>query len=1633
MDCAPLPQFEREGGETPLAFPERTHEEAHLASLPIATSLSSLGLSESVLGNYAKRGITSLFPWQANALSLPGVLSGGSNLLYTAPTSGGKTLVAEILILRSLLSGVHDFDRPCKALFVVPLKALVEEKARYFEEICRGTGLRVQRYMHGSGVLPMPRSLHVAVCTNEKAAMVVQSMALEGRLEEIRVVVFDEFHGVGGDRGVALEVTIAKLLLHARSKQSASLCGSSASSSEGEGQGQCERGGGYTQIVGMTATMANTRHVARWLQPCEVYEDEQRPVPLVERIVDREGRLCDHLGSPTGETLSAGLGSWAGEMEVLSSLCLEVGRQDKQVLVFCATKDACERLARGAAAWQAGSVPEGRVEAAVDALHYASPGGISRGLEACVRSGVAYFHAELTDEEKRAVEICVRELRAIRIVFATSALAEGVNLPVRRVIFHQLYVGIPSNKIDPIRYRQMAGRAGRVGYEEGGEVFLLARGPADVHSASSLIRATPPAVCSRLGEKRLRDEGLLVLLLEAVSAGAVCSVEQARQLLQCTLWWHDQQSKGSGDIGCKAGELIKKLLERTAPLLEWRVAKSGKGESVGEEAGTLRATPRGRGSASASALIQCGTGGMDAIADELVEWLGKGVYLLDDLHLLFLCVSSQMMKDPKYTEQGALCPEGWNKRFARLAWPMAGEGGGGGGGGGGRGGAGRGYGTGGVGGAAGGRGGETHLGRVAQFVCPGITPQYCDGDSVPSRGLREKLRRLWLARMLQVLIRSREPAGQLRAEMGVAGAASLPAKLLEDAAKHAGALVRWCDEMEKGDGGEEKGKGGRRERVRVGGGAEMCERASYAHVLVLMRQLAEQLRWGARAELLPLLEPKLPSMSVRIASALYSQGYRSLEMVAASSKASLLRALRKGGSGKGGRKMQAREAERLLAEARNLQSHLAEERALAQRAFNKEVEAGESEEEAAGGEGSEDECGEDGKRRGEEGGGGRGRARVRRAMEGEGEEGTWGGRRPGSGRAVTLHPLPAPPGLGRLRARVRRGAHGFLEDLRQDWLRSGTFSLSLHLPDDSRRLPPYSHLSILGACIGLGKVVYYLPLTGTSEVEDAWEVFREALSNPKLCAIIPDLKQATALLLRHSTHLRARLADPKIVASLLSPNSNERPLLKKLVTEYLSPIKRRSARVLSEGRKGREMVENMDPNANRKRHHRLAGGLLQCAQVASYASALQPRLEMMLIDQGLPPSLCSLETKVAQSLAKMELAGVHFSLQRLSEQREMAMAAMARLEERSDKLGVSSFSWRSSHEVGRVLFDELRLGEKEGRRRLKSKGLRAAGCPWETSSEALELLREEHPLPGMICEHRQLASFVQMVGSCEKFSVGSDAAGCPVLHAIHPLQLQLEASANGRVHTADPNLQNLPKEVRLKAAGGESETLSPRSCFLAEAGFVLLSADFCQIELRMLAHFSRDEQLRRIIRAGSDPFKQMAASMHGIDPEAVSANQRKQVKCAVYKFIYGCGPDRIAKELGLGVEQTKAWLDKWLATFPDIKRFMQEAYASCRRVGYVETIAGRRRHIEAILSDNAEDVSRGERQAFNAILQGSAADIFKHALVRVDAALHDPDGEHVSLPAKPRGQLILGIHDEVLCRVQSSAVEDLRKSIREAM
>nr|CAB3461937.1 unnamed protein product [Digitaria exilis] len=411
---------------------------------------------------YMKKGISELYPWQVECLLVEGVLE-KRNLVYCASTSAGKSFVAEVLMLRRILSSGN------MAILVLPYVSICAEKAEHLEQLLEPLGRHVHSFYGNQGGGSLPKDTAVAVCTIEKANSLVNKLLEEGRLSELGVIVIDELHMVGDQhRGYLLELMLTKLRYAAGEGSSESSSGETSGSSSGK---LVTHG---LQIIGMSATMPNVAAVADWLQAA-LYQTDFRPVPLEEfikvgnQIFDKEMNVVRVLPKV------ADLGG--KDPDHIVELCNEIVLQGHSVLLFCSSRKGCESTARHVAKFlKTNSIGPSDVgsefsdaASAIEALRRC-PSGLDPVLEETLPFGVAYHHAGLTVEEREIVESCYRK-GLVRVLTATSTLAAGVNLPARRVIFRQPKIG--RDFIDGTRYRQMSGRAGRTGIDTKGESVVL--------------------------------------------------------------------------------------------------------------------------------------------------------------------------------------------------------------------------------------------------------------------------------------------------------------------------------------------------------------------------------------------------------------------------------------------------------------------------------------------------------------------------------------------------------------------------------------------------------------------------------------------------------------------------------------------------------------------------------------------------------------------------------------------------------------------------------------------------------------------------------------------------------------------------------------------------------------------------------------------------------------------------------------------------------------------------------------------------------------------------------------------------------------------------------------------------------
>ncbi len=387
--------------------------------------------------------------------------------------------------------------------------------------------------------------------------------------------------------------------------------------------------------------------------------------------------------------------------------------------------------------------------------------------------------------------------------------------------------------------------------------------------------------------------------------------------------------------------------------------------------------------------------------------------------------------------------------------------------------------------------------------------------------------------------------------------------------------------------------------------------------------------------------------------------------------------------------------------------------------------------------------------------------------------------------------------------------------------------------------------------------------------------------------------------------------------------------------------------------------------------------------------ARQPRLQALFAD---------LEMPLLRVLLAMEKAGIKIDRSFLGELEQSFAAELASLEARSYALAGGPFNLQSPKQLQVVLFEKLGL-----------KPTKKTSTGWSTDVTVLEQLAEEHELPALVLEHRQVAKLQ-----------GTYVTSLPALTDAHDLihtSYNQAVAATGRLSSSDPNLQNIP--IRTELGRRIRRAFVPRA-----ADHVFLSADYSQIELRLLAHLSGDEALRAAFRDGADVHRRTAALVGGVSEDEVSGEMRARAKAINFGVIYGMGARALGRQIQVPTAEAQAFIERYFATYPGVRRFIEATREEARRDGYVETMLGRRRWLPEIMSDNPRVRSFQERIAVNTPIQGTAADLIKRAMLAVDAALR---------AAGSAALLLLQVHDELVLESPVAEAPDVAALVKREM
>ncbi len=512
-----------------------------------------------------------------------------------------------------------------------------------------------------------------------------------------------------------------------------------------------------------------------------------------------------------------------------------------------------------------------------------------------------------------------------------------------------------------------------------------------------------------------------------------------------------------------------------------------------------------------------------------------------------------------------------------------------------------------------------------------------------------------------------------------------------------------------------------------------------------------------------------------------------------------------------------------------------------------------------------------------------------------------------------------------------------------------------------------------------------VPLRGASH--SALDTLRPLFERADRTWLGSDLKSAYIALARRGIELRGKLHDTSLAAYVVDPSQQiDKPeVLARMFLgrEWLGAEDR-----FGKGAKRRPL--DAVPDAELTEHF---GGL------AALQQSLAPALDAALEESGQLELYRELEVPLVGVLARMELAGVRIDEKKLAELGKRLEQEIDQATRRIYSLAGGEFNIGSPKQLQHVLFEKLALPPTK-----KTK------TGFSTDESVLEELALSHDLPREILAHRQLTKLKSTYVDALPTYVH------PETGRIHT-SFDQTVAATGRLSSSRPNLQNIPIRTPL---GQEI-----RGAFVPAEGRVLLSADYSQIELRILAHLSKDPELVTAFQEGADIHVRTASQVFGVAESQVTPEQRARTKAINFGIIYGQSGFGLARTLGIAQAEAKAQIDAYFKRYPGVRDFIRDAIETAQRLGYSTTMAGRRRALPDLRSPNRVMRQAAERMAVNSVIQGTAADVIKRAMIQLDSDL--------ARGVAPSARLILQVHDELVFEVAPAELEPLRTCVIERM
>ena len=518
---------------------------------------------------------------------------------------------------------------------------------------------------------------------------------------------------------------------------------------------------------------------------------------------------------------------------------------------------------------------------------------------------------------------------------------------------------------------------------------------------------------------------------------------------------------------------------------------------------------------------------------------------------------------------------------------------------------------------------------------------------------------------------------------------------------------------------------------------------------------------------------------------------------------------------------------------------------------------------------------------------------------------------------------------------------------------------------------------------------YYVPIPADrSKAEAIVEIFRSALENAHTLKVGQNIKYDYIVLRNYGVTVQGPMFDTMIAHYLLQPEQRHN-------MDYLAEVYLQYRTISIE-----KLIGAKSKNSITMRQVAVEEVCTYAAEDADITWQLYQKLSEELNKEQMSTLFETIEMPLVKVLAEMEIAGVKVDVEALQSSAQSIEQRIATLEEEIYQLAGMTFNIASPRQVGEVLFEHLKIDAKA--RKTKS-------GQYSTTEEVLERQRANHPIVGKILDLRGLRKLLSTYINALPELINRNTG------KIHT-SFNQTVTATGRLSSSNPNLQNIP--IR------DAEGREIRRAFIASPGCKFFSADYSQIELRIMAHMSGDTNMIEAFNSGADVHTATAAKIYKVAFDEVTSDMRRKAKTANFGIIYGISVFGLAERLTIPRSEAKQLIDGYFETYPQIKAYMNECIEKAREQGYVTTLCGRRRMLPDINSHNATVRGYAERNAINAPIQGSAADIIKIAMIAIFNRI-----EREGLKAR----MILQVHDELNFDVPIDEIEQLKRIVTEEM